>query len=48
MLFANAGQPVLNPPREFFLPGQLDFRVSFSHSNRAVASDFGRFDARTA
>jgi hypothetical protein len=40
LLFANARQSLLNPAREFLLPGELDLRVFLGHPDRAVAGDF--------
>src|SRR5712664_2233273 len=45
---ARTRQPLLNPAREFLLPGQLNLGVLLSHPNRAVAGDFRRLDARPA
>src|ERR1035437_7704642 len=35
LLFADAGQSLLNPAREFFLPVKLDLRVFLGHPDRA-------------
>ena len=37
LLLAHAGQSLLNPAREFFLPVELDLRVPLGHPYRAVA-----------
>jgi hypothetical protein len=39
LLPAHAGQSLLNPAREFLLPGQLDFGVFLGHPDRTVAGD---------
>lgn len=39
LLLADAGQPLLNQPRELFLAGELDFRVFLGHADGAVAGD---------
>ena len=40
LLLADAGQPVLNQAREFFLAGELNLRVFLGHADGAVAGDF--------
>jgi hypothetical protein len=46
LLLANAGEALLDQPREFFLPVELGLRVFLGHPDSAVASDFRGFDAR--
>jgi hypothetical protein len=46
LLLADAGEALLDQPREFFLAGELDLRVLLGHPDRAVAGDLRRLNAR--
>src|SRR6185437_3978174 len=48
LLLAEAGQSLLDQPREFFLASELNLRVFLGHADRAVAGDLRRLNARPA
>ena len=48
LFLTDVGQSLLNPAREFVLPGDLDLGVFLSHPDGAVTGDFRGLDARSA
>jgi hypothetical protein len=43
LFLTDAGQPLLNPAREFLLAGQLNLGIFLGHPDRAMAGDFRCF-----